>query len=88
MDNILVKLAGEGVPFVRLGREQTVHPAVRPFVPGGERHPANTVAALKELGQTIPVVSLADCGRGLPQEGWRLAGWPALPGWLGIWGPS
>lgn len=56
-----MKLAGEGVPFVRLGRENGVHPAVRPFVPGGERYPHRTVAALKELGQSIPVVSHALC---------------------------
>ncbi|GAB4823940.1 hypothetical protein N2152v2_010986 [Parachlorella kessleri] len=56
VDNILMKLASERVPFVRLGREQTVHSAVRPFLPGGEHHQSRTVAALKELARTVPVV--------------------------------
>jgi hypothetical protein len=61
-----MKLAGEGVPYVRLGREQTVHPAVRPHLPGGERHPAKTAAALKELAQSIPVVSMLALSPFLP----------------------
>lgn len=65
VDNILVKLAAEGVPFVRLGREQTVHPAVRPWLPGGEQHPERTVAALRRLGETVPVVRVVRAGVGL-----------------------
>ena len=59
VDNILMKLAREEVPFVRLGREAGVHPAVRPWVPGGERYPRKTTRQLARLADSIPVVSCA-----------------------------
>lgn len=57
VDNILMKLARESVPFVRLGREGSVHPAVRPWVPGGERYPRKTTRELAALAERVPVVS-------------------------------
>jgi hypothetical protein len=56
VDNILMKLAAQEVPFVRLGREAGVHPAVRPWVPGGARYPLKTTRELARLADCIPVV--------------------------------
>ena len=52
-----MKLAREEVPFVRLGRPSGVHPAVRPWVPGGERYPHKTTRELARLAESVPVVS-------------------------------
>ena len=51
-----MKLAREEVPFVRLGRESGVHPAVRPWLPGGERYQRRTTRDLAALAR-VPVVS-------------------------------
>ena len=59
MDNILQKLAALEVPFLRLGREAGVHPAVRPWLPGGARAPGRGTAALRRLAAEVPVVSAA-----------------------------
>ena len=56
VDNILLKLRAEGVDFLRLGRSGAVHPGVADAVPGGARHPAATVAALRQLAATSAVV--------------------------------
>lgn len=38
LDNILIKLADAGLQqFLRLGRPSSCHPAVRQYLPGGER---------------------------------------------------
>ena len=58
VDNILMKLAGEEVPFVRLGRLASVHPAVRPWTPGGERYPLKATRELARLADSVPVVSV------------------------------
>lgn len=60
MDNILLKLRKEGVDFLRLGRASSVHPGVADAVPGGARHPATTVAALRLLAATSAVVRCGD----------------------------
>lgn len=41
---------------MRLGREAGVHPAVRPWVPGGARYPLKTTRELARLADCIPVV--------------------------------
>ena len=82
VDNILMKLAQGGVPFVRLGRPSGVHPAVRPFVPGGERYPQTTTTALKQLAETVQVV-----GGGPRRDGAAVAATRGLPEWRGL-GPG
>ncbi len=57
VDNILLKLVGSEVPFVRLGQPAAVHPAVRPYLPGGAQHPDTSTSGLKDLMQRTPVVS-------------------------------
>ncbi|GLC59371.1 hypothetical protein PLESTB_001479200 [Pleodorina starrii] len=56
VDNILLKLMGTPVSFVRLGSAQSVHPAVRPHMPGGSVHPDTSVAGLHELMGRVNVV--------------------------------
>lgn len=56
VDNILLKLRKEGVDFLRLGRTSGVHPGVADALPGGTRHPAPTVAAMRQLAATSSVV--------------------------------
>jgi hypothetical protein len=46
VDNILLKLAGLGVDFIRLGRQATAHPGVHRYMPGGAAYPDRTTAAL------------------------------------------
>lgn len=46
MDNVLGKLAEEGVDLLRLGRPGTIHPALRAYTPGGARFPDTSVAGL------------------------------------------
>lgn len=56
VDNILLKLADLGTPFLRLGRSSGVHEGIRPFLPGGERYPDTSVAGLHRLAAEVPVV--------------------------------
>ena len=56
VDNILLKLRKEGVDFLRLGRTAGTHPGVADAVPGGARHRAPTVAAMRQLAATSAVV--------------------------------
>ncbi|GIL46712.1 hypothetical protein Vafri_3630 [Volvox africanus] len=56
VDNILMKLIGTPVSFVRLGSAQAVHPAVRPYMPGGGHHPDTSVAGLQEVMGRVNVV--------------------------------
>ncbi|GLI58557.1 hypothetical protein VaNZ11_000304 [Volvox africanus] len=56
VDNILMKLIGTPVSFVRLGSAQAVHPAIRPYMPGGEYHPDTSVAGLQEVMGRVNVV--------------------------------
>ncbi|GIL70908.1 hypothetical protein Vretifemale_1573, partial [Volvox reticuliferus] len=56
VDNILMKLVGTPVSFVRLGAAQTVHPAIRPYMPGGEQHPDTSVAGLQDVMARVNVV--------------------------------
>ncbi|MEW5306154.1 MAG: hypothetical protein WDW36_008641 [Sanguina aurantia] len=56
VDNILMKLAEGGeVPFVRVGAPGSVHPKIRPYLPGGDRHPDISVDGLKALAARVPV---------------------------------
>ena len=57
VDNVLLKLRAAGVDFLRLGRAASVHAGVSDALPGGPRHPAATVAALRQLSATARVVS-------------------------------
>ena len=56
VDNVLLKLRAAGVEFLRLGRAASVHAGVSDALPGGARHPAATVAALRQLSATTGVV--------------------------------
>lgn len=59
VDNILMKLAEGGeVPFVRVGASASVHPKIRPYLPGGERHPDISVDGLRGLAARVPVVGV------------------------------
>eukprot|EP00887_Chlorella_sp_A99_P004604 scaffold4.g4604.t1 len=64
VDNILMKLAPEGVPFVRLGRPSGVHAAVQPWLLGGERYPRTSTDALKEVAATVRVFGCTCFGVG------------------------
>lgn len=57
VDNVLLKLAAEGVPFLRLGRPGSVHEGVREYTPGSARWPHADVAGLRDAGQRARVVS-------------------------------
>jgi len=57
VDNVLLKLRAAGVDFLRLGRAASVYAGVSDALPGGPRHPAATVAALRQLSATARVVS-------------------------------
>lgn len=52
-----MKLAREQVPFLRLGRASGVHPAVRSWLPGGERYPHKNTREWARLAEAVPVVS-------------------------------
>ncbi|KXZ52798.1 hypothetical protein GPECTOR_8g185 [Gonium pectorale] len=56
VDNILLKLVGTGVSFVRLGSAQSVHPGVRAHMPGGAHFPDTSVAGLQEMMAHVNVV--------------------------------
>eukprot|EP00884_Botryococcus_braunii_P022765 jgi/Botrbrau1/9172/Bobra.0236s0004.1 len=62
VDNIALKLAGEGVPLLRIGRAESVHPDVRPHLLGGPRFPAPSLLALQQLVQKAPVVACTCLG--------------------------
>eukprot|EP00798_Chlamydomonas_sp_ICE-L_P015376 gene15376-21461_t len=57
VDNILIKLAAEGVPFLRLGHAKSVHPAVKDWTPGGARYPCKSVSALQDLTRKVRVLA-------------------------------
>lgn len=67
-----MKLASEEVPFMRLGREAGVHPAVRPWLPGGARYPQRNTREWARLADSVPVVSWACRGGVGKGSGW---GW-------------
>jgi hypothetical protein len=56
VDNVLAKLAAEGVPLLRLGRPGTVHPALRGHLPGGVHFPDTSVAGLAAAAAGARVV--------------------------------
>ena len=57
VDNILLRLKAAGIHFLRLGRPESVHPALRDRVPGGDAFPDVSVAGLRHLRRTVKVVS-------------------------------
>ncbi len=59
VDNVLLKLRAAGVDFLRVGRAASVHAGVRDALPNGTRHPAATVAAMRQLSATASVVRAA-----------------------------
>ena len=52
-----MKLAAEGVPFLRLGRPGQVHPRLHDWMPGGSHHPDTSVRGLRATAQEACVVS-------------------------------
>lgn len=63
VDNVLLKLADVGeTNFVRLGREDRVHPGLLPWLPGGSRHGATTAAQLAALADSVPIVGVSALG--------------------------
>lgn len=60
VDNVLLKLAERGVPFLRLGSQRAVHPAVRAHLPGGCSYPDTSVAGLRDMSQRARVVRMRD----------------------------
>lgn len=58
VDNVLLKLAGMGVPLVRLGRVATAHPDVKRFMPGGAAYPDRGTAALAKAMDAARVVGV------------------------------
>ncbi len=81
VDNILLKLLGSPVSFVRLGSGQAVHPAIRPYMPGGERHPNTSVSGLQELMARVNVVSSVGLrALRVPSPGHHVLAWGPLFG--------
>jgi hypothetical protein len=58
VDNVALKLVERGVPFLRVGRPESVHPGVREYVVGGPRYPVTSLASMQELATKAPVVGL------------------------------
>jgi len=58
VDNILLKLARLGVPFIRLGRQATAHPEIHRHMPGGAAYPDRSTAALAAVMDRVKVVGV------------------------------
>eukprot|EP00803_Ostreobium_quekettii_P011157 evm.model.scf_33.7 EVM.evm.TU.scf_33.7 scf_33:139269-152615(+) len=58
VDNILLKLAALGVTFIRLGRNESIHPDLHRYTLGGTHYPDTSTAGLKEICQSIKVVGV------------------------------
>ena len=56
VDNVLLKLLQEGVKFLRLGRQESVHPLLQKWTVGGENYPDTSVKALRTLSETAQMV--------------------------------
>lgn len=56
MDNILLRLRAAGLPVLRLGRADSVHPSLRECLPGGGLWPDTSVAKLRSLARCAGVV--------------------------------
>ena len=52
-----MKLAAEGVPFLRIGRAGQVHQRLHDWMPGGSHYPDTSVRGLKATAQEARVVS-------------------------------
>ncbi len=61
VDNVLLKLLQEGLPFLRLGRPESVHPMLQGWTLGGEHYPDTSVKALRHLSETAQVVGPCRC---------------------------
>ena len=59
MDNLLVKLAAEGVPFLRIGRLSQVEPRLEAWTPGGSNYPDTSVRGLKATAMSARVVTFS-----------------------------
>lgn len=57
VDNLLLKLAAEGVPFLRIGRLSQVEQRLHGWMPGGSHYPDTSVAGLRATAQAARVVS-------------------------------
>ena len=58
VDNLLLKLAAEGVPFLRIGRLSQVDQRLHAWTPGGSRYPSTSVGGLQATAKAAQVVSL------------------------------
>ena len=56
VDNLLLKLAAEGVPFLRIGRLSQVDQGLHAWMPGGSHHPDTSVHGLRATAQAARVV--------------------------------
>ena len=56
VDNVLLKLLQEGVKFLRLGRQESVHSLLQEWTVGGAHYPDTSVKALRLLSETAQVV--------------------------------
>jgi len=61
VDNVLLKLLQEGLHFLRLGRQESVHPLLQAWTLGGERYPDTSVKSLRQLSETAQVVGPRCC---------------------------
>ena len=69
VDTILVKLAALGAPILRIGRSETVHPAVKGYTLGSGRYPDVSAAGLKKIAHEAVLVT---CSSSVPsQDIWR-----------------
>ena len=69
MDNLLLKLAEKGVPFLRIGRLSQVEQRLHAWTPGGSHYPDTSVSGLLATALAARVVSSPSacpviCGRG------------------------
>ncbi|DBA90758.1 TPA: DNA replication endonuclease-helicase Dna2, variant 2 [Trebouxia sp. C0004] len=62
VDNVLLKLLQEGLHFLRLGRQKSVHPLLQAWTLGGERYPDTSVKTLRQLSETAQVVACTALG--------------------------
>ena len=58
VDNILLRLQAAGINFLRLGRPDSVHPALRNHVLGADAFHDTSVAGLRHVQRTMRVVRI------------------------------
>lgn len=58
VDNVLLKLEDLEVAFVRVGRPTKIHPRIMKYTLGGEAYSDTTLKSIKEIRETVSVVSV------------------------------